>query len=188
MREIVFAGFGGQGVLTAGLIMSQIALYRKLKATWMPSYGAAMRGGTANCTVHYGNDVVYNPGQQAPDLLLAMNEPSFRRFAPIVRKGGVILANADMISSDIEVPADVEVVSVHCNKLAQEAGNPKGANIIMIGAIIALLGDCTYEEGLSGMNDMFRKKGKSRFEEANSKAYEIGYNVIRSGSYRVLNA
>ena len=83
MREVLFAGFGGQGVLTAGLILSQIALYAGNNATWMPSYGAAMRGGTANCTVHYGGGPVYNPGQQKPDLLLAMNTPSFKKFVGI---------------------------------------------------------------------------------------------------------
>ena len=69
MRELVFAGFGGQGVLTAGLIISQIALYKGVNATWMPAYGAAQRGGTANCTVHYGEEKITNPGQQKPDLV-----------------------------------------------------------------------------------------------------------------------
>ena len=101
MREIVFAGFGGQGVLTAGLIVSQIALYKGFHATWMPAYGAAQRGGTANCTVKYGPEKITNPGQQKPDLVL-------------------------------------------------------------------------------GMNDMFRKKGKSKFEAQNVAAFEAGYHALES--------
>lgn len=178
MREILFAGFGGQGVLTAGLIMSQVALYKGYNATWMPSYGAAMRGGTANCTVHYGEGKVYNPGQQEPDLLLAMNTPSFLKFAPMVRPGGIILVNEDMVELPETVRTDVRIVKVPCNTLAAKAANAKGANIVMIGAIIALLKDCSYEEGVEGMNDMFRKKGKSKFEEANVRAFSEGYHMI----------
>ncbi len=180
MREILFAGFGGQGVLTAGLVMSQIALFKGYNATWMPSYGAAMRGGTANCTVHYGNGPVSNPGQQAPDLLLAMNTPSLRKFAGIVRPGGIILANADMTEVPDDIRRDVKIVSVPCNRLADAAENPKGANIVMIGAMTALLGDFSHDEGVNGMNDMFRKKGKSKFEAGNVRAFEAGYRSVEA--------
>lgn len=80
MKEIVFAGSGGQGVLTAGLIISDIAATEGINVTWVPSYGSAMRGGTANCTVKYCENTIYNPSQEQPDLLLAMNSPSFHKF------------------------------------------------------------------------------------------------------------
>ena len=178
MRELVFAGFGGQGVLTAGLIISQIALYKGVNATWIPAYGAAQRGGTANCTVHYGEEKITNPGQQKPDLVLAMNTPSFKKFVGIVKPGGTILVNADMMTADTGVRDDIRVISIHCNQLADQIGNPKGANIVMIGAITKLLGDFTHDEGLNGMNDMFRKKGKSKFEALNTEAFEAGYNAV----------
>lgn len=178
MREIIFAGFGGQGVLTAGLIISQIALYSGNNATWMPAYGAAMRGGTANCTVHYGEGKISNPGQQKPDLLLAMNEPSFRKFENMVRPGGIILYNADMIDDITTTNEDVKAVGVHCNKLADQVGNPKGANIAMVGAICRLLGDFEYQTGIDGMNDMFRKKGKAKFEAKNIEAFKAGYESV----------
>lgn len=178
MREIIFAGFGGQGVLTAGLILSQIALYKGHNATWMPSYGAAMRGGTANCTVHYGEDKIYNPGQQSPDLLLAMNTPSLLKFVSMVRPGGTVLVNGDMVEIPNDIRRDVRIVKVPCNTLADRAHNPKGANIVMIGAIVAILGDYSREEGITGMNDMFRKKGKRKFEEANIRAFQAGYEAI----------
>lgn len=178
MRELVFAGFGGQGVLTAGLIVSQIALYKGVNATWMPAYGAAQRGGTANCTVKYGDEKIYNVGQQKPDLVLAMNTPSFKKFVGMVKPGGTILVNADMMTEDTNVRDDINIVLVHCNKLADEVKNPKGANIVMIGAITKLLGDFTHDEGRDGMNDMFRKKGKSKFEALNTAAFEAGYNAV----------
>ena len=180
MREIVFAGFGGQGVLTAGLIVSQIALYKGFHATWMPAYGAAQRGGTANCTVKYGPEKITNPGQQKPDLVLAMNTPSFKKFVSMVKPGGIILVNADMMTEDTNVRDDIQVVSVHCNYLADSVQNAKGANIVMIGAITRILGDFTHDEGVEGMNDMFRKKGKSKFEAQNVAAFEAGYHALES--------
>ena len=178
MREVLFAGFGGQGVLTAGLILSQIALYSGNNATWMPSYGAAMRGGTANCTVHYGEGPVYNPGQQKPDLLLAMNTPSFKKFKGIVRPGGILLYNADMMTEEAAAREDIRLVPVACNQIADSVQNARGANIVMMGAIVNLLGDFSYDMGLAGMNDMFRKKGKSKFEEKNTAAFQAGYNAV----------
>lgn len=179
MREIIFAGFGGQGVLTAGLVLSQIALYAGCNATWMPSYGAAMRGGTANCTVHYGEGEIHNPGRQEPDLLLAMNEPSYKKFAGTVRPGGIILVNTDMVSEPDNPGRDVRVIGVACNQIADRLKNPKGANIVMVGAIVRLLGDFEFSLGLEGMNDMFRKKRKEKFEPRNREAFQAGYDAVK---------
>ena len=99
MKEVVCAGFGGQGVLTTGLILSDIAIHSGKNTTWMPSYGSAMRGGTANCTVKYGDDIIYNPSQERPDLLLAMNVASFNMFIKIVAPGGIVLIS-DMVDCD----------------------------------------------------------------------------------------
>lgn len=178
MREVVFAGFGGQGVLTSGLILSQVAVFKKQNATWIPSYGSAMRGGTANCTVKYGPDTIYNPTQEEPDLLLAMNGPSFQMFVDMVKPGGIILVNSDLVSCDVQVRKDVHIHSLGCTSLAQKIGQPRGANIIMIGAIIKLMGDFSREDGIQGMGDMFRKKGKEKFEAANTQSFKAGYEAI----------
>jgi 2-oxoglutarate ferredoxin oxidoreductase subunit gamma len=176
MKEIVFAGFGGQGVLTAGLIMSQIAVHKGLQATWIPSYGSAMRGGTANCTVKYGKEQIYNPSQEEPDILLAMNIPSFQAFIKSVTPGGTVIVNSDMVTCDVNVRDDVKVIQVPCGTMAKEINHAKGANIIMAGLIVRVSEEFSEEEGLNGMNDMFRKKGKSKFEEMNTKAFNLGYN------------
>lgn len=177
MKEIVFAGSGGQGVLTCGLIVSDIAASKGMKVTWVPSYGSAMRGGTANCTVKYGPEQIYNPSQEAPNLLLAMNDPSLNKFLPIVAPGGTVV-----ISDTVEIPADVRkdvtIVRVPCFDLATQLNNPRGANIIMTGAITKLMGDFTAEEAIAAMNRMFAKKGKSRFEESNTKAFAAGFDAV----------
>ena len=178
MREILFAGFGGQGVLTCGLIVAEVAVFNGKQATWSPSYGSAMRGGAAHCTVKYSDDVVYHPCMEQPDLLLAMNEPSLAMFAGIVKPGGVILVNSDLVTGESCKRDDVTVCKVPCSSLAVEIGQPRGANVIMTSAIIKLLGDFSYEDGVKGMNDMFRKKGKEKFEKGNTVAFEAGFNSV----------
>lgn len=178
MREILFAGFGGQGVLTCGLIVAEVAVFNGRKATWSPSYGSAMRGGSASCTVKYSDDFVYNPSMEEPDLLLAMNEPALTQHGNSVKKGGIILINSDLVSESAPVPDGVNVHRVPCSSLAQRIGQPKGANVIMTSAIIKLLNDFSYEDGLRGMNDMFRKKGKEKFEKGNTASFEAGYNAV----------
>ncbi len=176
MKEIVFAGLGGQGVLTAGLLMSQMALFKGYKATWSPQYGSAMRGGTANCTVKFGEGKIYNPSLDQPDIVLAMNETAYKQFLPMVKSGGTIVANSDMVNSLPSDREDINIISVPCMSMAQELGHSQGANIIMAGVVVRETGYFTQEEALSGMNDMFRKKGKEKFEEANTKALKLGYS------------
>src|SRR6056297_3123414 len=155
MRELVFAGFGGQGVLTIGLIITNIAVAKGKKATWIPSYGLAMRGGTANCTIKYGDDMIYNPSQEEPDILLAMNTPSFDKFINIVKPGGKVIINKDMVNYDKKIREDVEYYEIPCNSLANDIEHNKGANIIMTGAIIKILDDFLEDESVEGMNRMF---------------------------------
>jgi len=174
MKEIIFAGFGGQGVLTSGLIISEIAVKKGLNATWIPSYGSAMRGGTANCTVKFGEDTIYNPSQEEPDVLLAMNTPSFNKFIGMMKPGGTVVINSDMVTYDASKRTDVNYIEVPCSSLANELKHPKGANIIMTGVIVQLLEEISNEEAISGMNEMFEKKGKGKFAEMNTKAMNIG--------------
>lgn len=178
MKEIIFAGSGGLGVLTSGLIISDIAASEGIHVTWVPSYGSAMRGGTANCTVKYSKDgYIYNPSPETPDLLLAMNEPSLIKFLPSVVPGGTVL-----IGDTVELPEnarqDVKYVKVNCTEIATSLGNAKGANIVMTGAIIRLMGDFTHDAAVKAMHHMFEKKGKAKFNEANTKAFDAGYNAV----------
>ena len=175
MKEIVFAGFGGQGVLTAGLLLSQMALYKGYKATWMPQYGSAMRGGTANCTVKFDKGRIYNPSMEQPDIVLAMNLPAFNKFVGTIRPGGTIVVNSDMVEIPQSIREDITVIEVPCLKMAQELGNIQSANIIMAGVIVRESGYFSEEEAIDGMNDMFRKKGKDKFEQINTQALKLGF-------------
>ena len=176
MKEIVFSGLGGQGVLTAGLLMSQMALFKGYQATWMPQYGSAMRGGTANCTVKFGEGRIYNPSLDQPDIVLAMNVSAFKQFIPLVKPGGTIVINSDMVDASLNTRDDIKIIEVPCMTMAQEIGHAKGANIIMAGVIVKESEYFSEEEAINGMNDMFRKKGKEKFEESNTKALKLGYS------------
>lgn len=177
MKEIIFAGSGGQGVLTSGLLISQIAIFKGYHATWIPQYGSAMRGGDANCTVKFGETMIYNPTLGEPDIVLAMNASSFKQFLPLVKKGGTIIVNSDMVDSTLNTRDDIKVVSIPCMSMAEEINHPLGANIIMAGAIVKATGYFTEEEALNGMNDMFKKKGKEKFEASNTRAFKAGYSL-----------
>ncbi|MFA9423298.1 MAG: 2-oxoacid:acceptor oxidoreductase family protein [Sedimentibacter sp.] len=178
MKEILFAGSGGQGVLTSGLVISQIAVSKNLNATWIPQYGAAMRGGTANCTVKFGNGMIYNPAQEEPDILLAMNNPSFQKFINLVTPGGTVIIDSSLVTCDTKTRDDVTVISVPSSEMALKLGHTRGVNIIMAGVVAKASGAFSEDEGIDGMNKMFRKKGKSKYEEINTKAFQLGYNFI----------
>lgn len=177
-KEIIFAGSGGQGVLTVGLLMAEMALYKGLHATWIPQYGSAMRGGTANCTVKFSDSYIYNPSQEEADLLLAMNEPSFQKFLPMVKPGGTIVINSDLVDPAKCTRADVKLIAVPCSSMAKDLGHMLGANIIMAGVVVKATGEFTEEEALNGMNQVFRKKGKEKYETLNSSALRAGFGFI----------
>lgn len=178
MKEILFAGAGGQGVLTAGEIVAGIGLSKGLKVTWAPEYGSAMRGGDASCTVKLTEgDMIYNPTRERPDIMLAMNESSYLKFVDLVKPGGSLIVNSDMIDTSDLIRDDIKLIAIPCLTMAQDLNHPKGANIIMTAAIIKESGFFTEEEGLTAMNDNFRKAGKERFEEANTRAFKAGYSL-----------
>lgn len=177
MKEILFAGAGGQGVLTAGDIVADIAITKGLKATWAPEYGSAMRGGDANCTVKLGTEKIYNPTRGNPDILLAMNQSSFNKFVDTVKPGGTVIVNSDMVDSSKVIRDDIKILKIPAITLADEINHVKGANIIMTAIIIKETGYFTEEEGLKGMNNMFAKAGKEKFQESNVKAFKLGYGL-----------
>jgi 2-oxoglutarate ferredoxin oxidoreductase subunit gamma len=108
-----------------------------------------------------------------------MNNPSFQKFISIVAPGGTVVVDSGLVNCDTSVRDDVTVIGVPSSEMAIKLGHPKGSNIIMVGVIAKVTGDITEEEGLNGMNEMFRKKGKSKFEEKNTEAFKAGYNFVK---------
>ena len=146
-QEMIFAGFGGQGVMLMGQILAYAGMMEDQQVSWFPAYGPEMRGGTANCSVIIGDEVVGTPIVTEPKVIVAMNLPSLDKFEPMLAKDGILLIN----SSLIERPAhrtDVKVCRIPCNDIAQELGNSKVANMVMVGAILAASGIVRIESVL----------------------------------------
>lgn len=180
MKENIFAGFGGQGVLTAGLVLAYTAMEHDRDTSWLPSYGASMRGGKANSTVKFGDDpddVIGVPMMAEADVLVAMNRPSLD-YIKFCKKDALVLVNADSLDSDYQFPEGLNVVMINAAQLAHSVGNSKGASIVMVGALIKLTGYFTAEETKISMCNMFAEKGKSALDEKNKAAFDAGYNAV----------
>jgi 2-oxoglutarate ferredoxin oxidoreductase subunit gamma len=135
-KEVMFAGFGGQGILLIGNILAHAAMDQGSEVAWVPSYGPEMRGGTAYCLVVISNRPIGSPIIRNPMHLVAMNRPSLEKFAPVVKPNGVVIINSSLISvcSDRD---DVDELLVPANDIAKELGSVKVANIVALGAFVA---------------------------------------------------
>ena len=135
-NKLFFAGSGGQGVLTIGQMVTYAAMYADMNATWLPSYGPEMRGGTANCTVVISPDKpVSCPLIYEADNLVVMNLPSLIKFESMVKPGGNIFVNTSLIDQK-PTRTDIHVYNVPANDLAMQIGNARTANVIMLGALV----------------------------------------------------
>jgi len=134
--EVMFAGFGGQGILLIGKILAHAAMEEGFEVAWIPSYGPEMRGGTAYCTVVISDRPIGSPIIKNPLHLVAMNGPSLEKFAPTVKPGGVIFVNSSLIQMRSERD-DVDELRVPAVKIAKELGTVKAANIVALSAFVA---------------------------------------------------
>jgi 2-oxoglutarate ferredoxin oxidoreductase subunit gamma len=133
--KTVFAGFGGQGVLSMGLNLAQAAMLEGKHVTYLPSYGAEVRGGTANCTVAISDEEIASPVASSPEFVVVMNQPSLVRFQNQLESGGVLLVNSSLVKAEIS-RGDVDIVRVPAASMAEELGNAKCANMVMLGSLI----------------------------------------------------
>jgi 2-oxoglutarate ferredoxin oxidoreductase subunit gamma len=136
--EILFAGFGGQGVMFAGQVVAYAAMDTGKEVTWIPSYGPEMRGGTANCTVVVADEEIGSPLVNNPPAIVVMNLPSLDKYEPLVKPGGVLVINASMVDREVQ-RNDITSVAVPCNEISEELGDRRMANIVATGAMLALL-------------------------------------------------
>lgn len=137
--EVMFAGFGGQGILLSGKILAHAAMEEGFEVAWIPSYGPEMRGGTAYCLVVISDRPIGSPIIKNPMHLVAMNGPSLEKFAHAIKPGGVILTNASLIAGDAG-RADVDELRVPTGELAAGVGSAKAANIVALSAFVARSG------------------------------------------------
>ena len=159
MIEIRFAGFGGQGILTTGMICATAGMDLGKNVTWYPSYGSQMRGGTANCSVKFDDKAIASPFLRNVDILCAMNTPSVDSFMGELKPGAVMFIDSGVVPADYPFRDDIKVVPVPVNEIAIKCGNPRGANLVMLGAMAANTDIFTVEEIKAAVEKYFKKKG-----------------------------
>lgn len=176
LNELIIAGFGGQGVMLMGQLLSYAGMYEGKNVSWIPSYGPEMRGGTANCSVVLSSEEIGSPLVTEPTALIALNRPSLDKFESTVKPNGIIIYNSSMID---RVPArtDVKVIAVPANDIAKELGNDKVANMVSLGAFIKATG-CVAPEMLL---EVLKKKMSAKAQQLlplNKEALERGMKLV----------
>jgi 2-oxoglutarate ferredoxin oxidoreductase subunit gamma len=157
-EEIVIAGFGGQGIILTGKLLAQTAMKAGKEVTYMPSYGAEVRGGTANCTVVVSDRPIACPVASEPESLIVMNKASLHKFGPRLRSDGLLLWNSSLIDSPPEVSADVDVVAIPADEVAVELGSPKSANMVMLGAYLQKRGHLSPQQASEALRDVLAQR------------------------------
>ena len=136
--EIVIAGFGGQGVLFTGQLLSYAAMDCGKEVTWIPSYGPEMRGGTANCTVIISDEEIGSPQVRNPAAVIAMNLPSLDKYEALVKPGGVLIINASLVNRNA-TRSDIKAVAIPANEIAEQIGDRRLTNMVLLGGLLANL-------------------------------------------------
>lgn len=175
-QEMICAGFGGQGVMLMGQIITYAGMMEDRHVSWMPAYGPEVRGGTANCSVIISDEPVGSPIVTEPCVVVAMNLPSLDRFEPALMPGGSLLINSSLIDHSPK-RNDVKVHLVPCNDIAAELGNLKVANMVMVGAIIAASGAVKIESVLTVLAKKIFKN-KPQVMKINEEAIRRGMACV----------
>lgn len=173
--KTLIAGFGGQGVLSMGLNLAEAALLEGKNVTYLPAYGAEVRGGTANCTVAISDDEIASPVASSPEFVIAMNQPSAVKFQHHIQSGGLFFLNSSLIEAEI-IRGDIEIVNVPANRIAEELGSPKAANMVMLGAFTKKSGVVELSNVSQALKHILGSKKK--LLELNEKALLTGYNLF----------
>lgn len=135
-EELIIAGFGGQGIMLVGKLLAQVAMKCDKEVTYMPSYGAEVRGGTANCMVVMADEPVASPMVNNPDSAIMMNKASLEKFGGRIKKGGLLIINSSLITFEPQVDESIKVIKLPVDELAAKIGSGKSANMVALGAYL----------------------------------------------------
>ncbi len=171
-RSIIFAGFGGQGILFAGHVLAHAAMEEGSQVIWIPSYGPEMRGGTAFCTVIVGDEAIGSPIVDHPDMAVVFNPPSLARFAPIVAPGGVLVVNDSLIEA-VSGRDDVDELRVRCTPLAREAGDDRLINVVALGALVGRTEVVRADSVREALREIVGRK-RPQALEVDLRAFDLG--------------
>jgi 2-oxoglutarate ferredoxin oxidoreductase subunit gamma len=177
-EKIIFAGFGGQGIILAGKLVCIAAMQEGKFVSHIPSYGAEMRGGTANCAVVVSGEEIPSPLVFYPSVCVALNEPSLRKFEKTLQPGGLLIYNSSLIDRK---PGRKDIVSVAVNthELAEEAGSAKTANMVAVGALLKLKSDIAGLDSVKNALSEAVSERNRRFNNLNKQALDLGFESVK---------
>lgn len=175
--EVIIAGFGGQGVMLMGETICEAATSMGINATFFPSYGPEMRGGTANCNVIVSDKPIASPVLATSQNIIVMNKPSLDKFESKVKEKGIIFVNSSLIDREV-TRNDIEVIKVPANEIAEKIGNTVVANMVMLGAFIEKTKVIPMEK-VKFVVEKFLSEKKKELIEINFKALEEGVKLIK---------
>lgn len=173
-HEIIIAGFGGQGILSAGRLLAYAGMLENKNVSWLPSYGPEMRGGTANCNVIVSDEPIGSPILNNATALIVMNGPSLEKFENMVEKGGIIISDSVLVE-ETSSREDVQTFQIPATQIASEMGNLTYANIILLGKLIEKTGVVSKENFEKALKKVLPQKKHYLIPEE-MKALETGIN------------
>ncbi len=172
--DVVLAGFGGQGMLLIGKLLSLAAMSEGKEVSWVPSYGPEMRGGTANVQVTIADEPIGSPVTSTPAAAAVMNQPSLEKFGPAIVPGGALIINSSLVKMRYERD-DIQIMYLPANDLANRIGATRSPNVVVFGAYVALLGLVSPESAREQLEHQFSRKPK--VVAINLDAFQLGYDA-----------
>jgi len=173
-EEVIIAGFGGQGIILAGRLLAQTAMKAGKEVTFMPSYGAEMRGGTANSMVIIADEPIASPLVGTPDSAIIMNKASLKKFAPRIKAGGLLIMNSSLIDTEPQLDESIDVLAVPADDIAVELGSQKSANMVAIGAYLQRRGLFSPDAAVNSLPNVLA--------ERYHKTLPLNTNALRKGA------
>ncbi len=171
--SIIISGFGGQGTLFAGQVITYAAMAADKEVTWIPSYGPEMRGGTANCTVIISDNPIGSPLVRNPNIVIAMNQPSMEKYEGLVADDGYLITNKSLVTKDFS-RTGINTFSIPANELAEEIGNSRMASMLLTGAMAEITGILTL--------DQVKKALENNLPERHKKTIPMNFEAIDKGA------
>ena len=179
-EEVIFSGFGGQGALFAGQLLSYSGIAENLYVTWIPSYGPEMRGGTANCTVIVSEEEIGAPIIRNPSAAVVLNLPSMEKYEPLVKPGGLLIVNESLVPMRSERD-DIRVVYARATDIATEMGNARMANLVLLGALLQGTDIVSLETTMIELDKHISERHR-RWLEPNKEALRKGAELAAAQS------
>jgi 2-oxoglutarate ferredoxin oxidoreductase subunit gamma len=157
-EEVIIAGFGGQGILLAGKLLAQTAMKAGKEVTYMSSYGAEVRGGTANCMIVIAENKIACPLVNKPDSLIVLNKASLNKFGPWLKDNGLLIMNSSLIDVDPQLDDSIEIVAVPADDLAVELGSQRSTNMVALGAYLQMRGTLSPDAAAEALPDVLAER------------------------------